>query len=628
MMSIDRREAGTLQLSNHRPAWIGYAVVIALEIALTWLLDWIEPLYPLGHYPIWYVAIVMIAAYFFGAGPTIVAGVVGFVLFVYIFVPPVHSFWPLADTMEAWAMITAYVLGLLVVEPLALYARRSLARIQALADLLQRYELLFKHEKDIALFIRHKDGGIMEANSAAVEVYGYSRDELLSMHFQDICAPGIGADVVSQMEDAGRQGSLFETIHRRRDGSTFSVELSSQAATIGGDQVRLIIVRDITERKQAETALRKSERWLNHSQEIAHLGSWELDLLSNNLTWSDEAHRIFGLKHEEFDATYEAFLEVVHPDDREAVNAAYLGSLQEGRDTYEIEHRVVRKSDGEVRVVHERCEHVRDESGRIIRSVGMTHDITELVALRRQLENQVTLLQRALAPTQPVIIESCRVAAAYQAAFPGQDVGGDFYDVFATEDGRIAAFIGDVSGKGIGAASLAAAARSTIRAFAYELQSVTEALSHSNAVLCSQQSVPLRFVTALLVVFDPGTGRLFYASAGQTPAAVRRADGSVEFLPVHNPPLGVFEKQDFEGGETRIEPGDKLVLYTDGIFEARRDYQLFDLDGIERVLRQSGNMGPDELTQELVRAAREWAGGEIHDDVAVLIIERIKLCAS
>ncbi len=137
------------------------------------------------------------------------------------------------------------------------------------------------------------------------------------------------------------------------------------------------ITVDVTDRKKAEEILRESENRLKRSQEIAHLGSWELDVVNNVLTWSDEVYRIFGLQPREFDATYEAFLEAVHPDDRAAVDEAYSGSLRDGRNTYEIEHRVVRKSTGEIRYVHEKCEHARDETDRIIRSAGMVQDITE-----------------------------------------------------------------------------------------------------------------------------------------------------------------------------------------------------------------------------------------------------------
>ena len=134
---------------------------------------------------------------------------------------------------------------------------------------------------------------------------------------------------------------------------------------------------EISGLKQAEKMLQERNALINRSQAIAHIGSWELDLETNQLSWSDETYRILGLRPQEFTATYEAFLEFIHPDDRAAVDAAYSNSRREGRRTYEIEHRIIRRDTGEIRVVHEKCKHIKDDSGRVVRSVGMVHDITE-----------------------------------------------------------------------------------------------------------------------------------------------------------------------------------------------------------------------------------------------------------
>jgi PAS domain S-box-containing protein len=143
--------------------------------------------------------------------------------------------------------------------------------------------------------------------------------------------------------------------------------------------------------EELTVGLRKSEESLKRSQELAHLGSWDLDLVNGRLTWSEEVYRIFGLSPLEFSGTYEAFLEVVHPEDRAAVDAAYSGSLRESREGYEIEHRILKKSTGEVRFVYEKCTHERDPSGMIVRSVGMVQDITE----RKQAEEAAAKLSAA-----------------------------------------------------------------------------------------------------------------------------------------------------------------------------------------------------------------------------------------
>jgi len=139
---------------------------------------------------------------------------------------------------------------------------------------LRRYELLSANSRDIILHIQHDNGRILEANAAAVAAYGYSREELLSLTIQDLRAPGTIAQTADQMAEAQHQGALFETRHRRKDGSTFSVEVSSRGATIGGTQTLVSVVRDITERKRAEDALRESERLYRAIGESIDYGVW------------------------------------------------------------------------------------------------------------------------------------------------------------------------------------------------------------------------------------------------------------------------------------------------------------------------------------------------------------------
>ena len=137
------------------------------------------------------------------------------------------------------------------------------------------------------------------------------------------------------------------------------------------------ILSDNLSRARNLAALTKSETQLKEAQALARLGSWELELPTNRLYWSDETWRILGLTPRNEPADYQRFLERVHPEDREGVDRAYLDSLRDGPDGYEIEHRVVRPS-GEIRQVLERCGHERDASGRVLRSLGMILDVTEL----------------------------------------------------------------------------------------------------------------------------------------------------------------------------------------------------------------------------------------------------------
>jgi two-component system CheB/CheR fusion protein len=124
---------------------------------------------------------------------------------------------------------------------------------------LERYRLLAENARDIVLFIR-PDGRILEANTAALAAYGYKREELLRATIFDLRDPASGPFTPDQMAEADRHGITFETVHRRRDGSLFPVEVSSRGTDVAGERLLLSIVRDISERRRAEEALREADR--------------------------------------------------------------------------------------------------------------------------------------------------------------------------------------------------------------------------------------------------------------------------------------------------------------------------------------------------------------------------------
>lgn len=175
----------------------------------------------------------------------------------------------------------------------------------------------------------------------------------------------------------------------RHDGTYFPVSLTVAPA----DEGAIIVFRDITEQKLLHETLERSELSLKKAQAIAHLGSWELDLSSNVLYWSDEIFRIFEINSLRFEASYDAFLNGIHPDDRESVNRAYQYSLKT-RQKYTIDHRLL-MSDGRIKWVREVGDTEYDSEGVPTISRGTVQDITEQVLINQELRETKSKLEEA-----------------------------------------------------------------------------------------------------------------------------------------------------------------------------------------------------------------------------------------
>ena len=154
---------------------------------------------------------------------------------------------------------------------------------------------------------------------------------------------------------------------------------------IGGFNHLLLVL------KEREVELSTSTEWLDEAQSISHVGNWTLDLISGKLFWSNEAFKIFEIDPNQFGASYEAFLNAIHPDDRDAVNQAYTNSLIK-RMPYEITHRL-RMSDGRIKWVLEKCMSYFDATGKPLMSKGMIQDVTERKLVEDQLLHSMQLLK-------------------------------------------------------------------------------------------------------------------------------------------------------------------------------------------------------------------------------------------
>lgn len=255
-------------------------------------------------------------------------------------------------------------------------------------------------------------------------------------------------------------------------------------------------------------------------------------------------------------------------------------------------------------------------------------DHARLTESRSHLEQRAeeVLEQEALAPRR----WADRLAPEEVPAFAGFDVGtlyragtgmmaGDFYDFFQTSPTRVAAVIGDVSGHGIEPSITAFQAKHLLRVFLAGYRDPAQALEELNRQLLSTR--PEEFISMAVVLFDTQAGTLRYASAGHPPAFLWH-DGEVRPLSATGPLIALMTDADYYSREIPLDPGDLVLLYTDGLAEARNGEQLFGEERIAMHLRRDPGIEPQVLCKSLMEAAEDFAAAPLGDDTAILAIRR------
>jgi len=263
-------------------------------------------------------------------------------------------------------------------------------------------------------------------------------------------------------------------------------------------------------------------------------------------------------------------------------------------------------------------------TGFLLMNLLVLLEVADRLSLKRDLE-VAREIQNAMLPEGTW---SGPGVEAFGLTKPANTVGGDFYDILPQLDGTVIVALGDVAGKASPAALLMALLLAILRTLVDEGLPLTALVQRLN-VQVARHAPASRFITLFLGSYTPSTGRLEFVNAGQTPPLLRRQNGSIERLMSGGVALGMFDGSTYEAGELHLNPGDALLMYSDGLTEAESpDGQPFDEAGLERTLALFAGAYQKTAAAELGKAVfdaveRHRRDQRLQDDLTVLVLSRL-----
>jgi PAS domain S-box-containing protein len=383
---------------------------------------------------------------------------------------------------------------------------------------------------------------------------------------------------------------------------------------------------DASERLQDPGRAALDEARLRLALEAGAMGTWAWDVESDRVTWDEAMEARYGLAPGSFPGTFDAFLQLVHPNDVLAARQRIEQALVAG-DDLRYEHRVIWPN-GEVHWLEGRGRVIHDDHGRPRAMIGIGMDIDQrkaseaAIAEANRLRSErarsaIELLQETLVPADFPAITGYRLAGRYIAAESEHNIGGDWYDAFAVTDHQVLISVGDVSGHGVLAGRTMAKMRHAARAFACEDPDPGVVVRRLDNFFQHLQRGD-EIVTTCVGLLDTATHTLELASAGHPPPLLLEPGGH-RFVDLDvGPPLGF--STDAHGGHTTIPfpVGATLLLYTDGLVERRGEAIQ---DGLDRLARAAAAVELDDVvaTRDAVIAS---CIGLRDDDLCLLVLSR------
>jgi sigma-B regulation protein RsbU (phosphoserine phosphatase) len=470
---------------------------------------------------------------------------------------------------------------------------------------------------------RHRE--LLEFPDGLIKVGGAFRDALRYQADRGDFGPGEKDDLIERVVATYQRGEAV-SYERAIAGSGRTLQIYGAPVPQGG---YVVILTDITERKRTEADLAEKSAMLEVTMEHMDQG---ISMFDGDLKLTAFNHRFIDLLQFPSDLVhrgtslaelfrYNAERSEYGPGDPEEQVAERIALARK----FQAHHFERTRPDGMVIEIR----------GKPTTGSGMVttySDITKRKLAEDELRNQKERMEDELNIGREIQMSMIPLVfppfpdhdefSVFAALEPAREVGGDFYDYYFIDEERFCFCIGDVSGKGVPAALFMAMAKTLIKSRAADDRSTASILTHVNDELSVDNSSCM-FVTIFSGILNIRTGELLYTNAGHNPPYLKRKDGTLQLLDQrHGPVIGAVEGMVYGEGRDTLEPGDLLLLYTDGVTEAMDvEERLFSEDRLEQLLTSMDTDDPDEVIENTVAAVKTFEGeAEQADDITVLAL--------